>query len=256
VPGRRGWKEQFVAQKKKMIQRYGAHKVLAYFQSGTSTAGDPERLGNLYALAAKQEDVVGLIVSTRPDYVTPEIVRRIVRAAPRDDFDLWIEVGLQSAHDRSLRWLNRGHDASLYHRAIEIVGEEGRGRVKAAAHLIFGIPGETAADIQETVVFATRHPVVQGIKIHHLQVYRGTVLAEEYERVPFPLPDEDEYVALVGEVLPVVPERVAVMRFFSDAPTAYLIAPQWASSRQELLRKLADYCETHRIRQGSEARQA
>ncbi len=250
IPGRRGWKDQFVEQKKKMVQRYGAHKVLAYFQSGTATAGDPERLAKLYGLAAKQEGVVGLIVSTRPDYVDENIVRIVRAAAPREDFDVWIELGLQSAHEKSLRWLNRGHDASAYERAVETIAHAGGGKVKVATHLIFGIPGETPAMVKETIGLAVRHPIVQGIKIHHLQVYRGTPLAEEYAREPFPLPDEDEHLALVADVIRDLPLRVVVMRFFAEAPDAYLIAPKWVSGRQELLRKLEEYCETHRIRQG------
>ncbi len=256
VPGRRGWRNQFEIQKKKMVQRYGAHKVLAYFQSGTATAGDPERLGWQYGLAARQDEVVGLIVSTRPDYVTEEIVEIIRRAAPRDDFDVWIELGLQSAHESSLRWLNRGHDAAAYARAVETIGRVGEGRVKVAAHLIFGIPGESPEMVRESVAFAVRHPVVCGIKIHHLQVYRGTPLAEEYARAPFELPDEDAHIALVGSVIRALPPRVVVMRFFAEAPDAYLVAPQWISGRQELLQKLEAYCETHKIHQGGDQKQA
>ncbi len=253
VPGRRGWKECFVQQRKKMVQRYGAHRVLAYFQSGTSTAGDRERLAKIYRLAAKQEQVVGLIVSTRPDYVDEDIVGIVRAAAPRDDFDLWIELGLQSVHEQSLRWLNRGHDAAAYRRAVETVAKAGEGRVKVAAHLIFGIPGETPAMVKETVAFAVAHPVVQGIKIHHLQVYHGTPLAEEYAREPFPLPREEEHLALVAAVIRDLPPRVVVMRFFAEAPDAYLVAPKWISERQELFRILEEYCETHKIRQGDTA---
>jgi len=250
VPGRRGWRDRLVFQKKRMVGRYGAHKYLAYFQSGTSTSGDPRKLGRMYGAAARTEDTVGLIVSTRPDYVTEEIVRQVVQSAPSNDFDLWIEIGLQSAHERSLAFLERGHDVASYDTAIDMIHRVGEGRVKVAVHLIAGIPGETSADVLETVRFATRHPVVQGVKIHHLQVYRGTRLADRFESAPFALPEEDEHIVLLGEVIKELPPQVVVMRFFTEAPSARLIAPRWDSNTQELLKKLEEYCKNNTITQG------
>lgn len=250
VPGRRGWESRLIDQKKRMVSRYGAHKYLAYFQSGTSTSGDPRKLGRMYELAAKQEDVVGLIVSTRPDYVTEDIVRRIAQSAPSEDFDLWMEIGLQSAHERSLEFLGRGHDAGAYESAVEMIHRAGEGRIKVTAHTIAGIPGETTADAVETVQYATRHPAVHGIKIHHLQVYHGTRLADRFEAEPFVLPEEEEYIVLLGEMLKILPPHIVVMRFFTEGPRGRIIAPQWYSNTQELLKKLEEHCKINTITQG------
>jgi len=250
VPGRRGWQQRLNDQKKRMIGRYGAHKYLAYFQSGTSTSGDPHKLSRMYQLASRQEDVVGLIVSTRPDYLTEDIVQRIVAVAPTPEFDLWIEIGLQSAHERSLEFLRRGHDVAAYDAAVEMIHRVGAGRVKVAAHLIAGIPGETTADAIETVRHATRHPVVRGVKIHHLQVYRRTPLGDRYETEPFALPEEDEYIVLLGELIKVLPAEVVAMRFFTEGPSSRILAPQWYSSTQELLKKLEEHCKNNTITQG------
>jgi radical SAM protein (TIGR01212 family) len=250
VPGRRGWQQRLIDQKKRMVGRYGAHKYLAYFQSGTSTSGNPDKLSRMYRSAARQEDVVGLIVSTRPDYVTEDIVRRIVDAAPTPEFDLWIEIGLQSAHERSLELLQRGHDVAAYDMAVEMIQRVGAGRIKVAVHLIAGIPGETTADVVETIRHATRNPVVRGVKIHHLQVYRRTPLADQYEVAPFELPDEDSYIVLLGEVVKVLPPHIVVMRFFTEGPASRIIAPQWYSNPQELLKKLEEHCKNNTITQG------
>lgn len=251
IPEGAGWESRFTAQKERAAARYGARKFIAYFQSGTSTAGDPERLGAMYRRAAHLDGVVGLSLSTRPDQVTDDIVRRILDAVPSPDTDIWMEIGLQSIHPRSLSFLNRGHDAAAYDRAVETIHRAGGGRIKVSAHLIAAIPGETREDMIATIRRATAHPAVQGVKIHHLQVYRDTPLAALFEREPFPLPGEEEYIALTGELLRALPPRIVVMRLFTDAPADRLLAPRWRSGTQELLRKLEEHCEKHTIRQGN-----
>jgi hypothetical protein len=250
IPGRRGWEQRLNDQKKRMVSRYGAHRFLVYFQSGTSTYGDGESLSRVYSLAARQERAAGMIISTRPDYVSDEIVTRILEAVPASMDEIWIELGLQSAHERSLEFLGRGHDVAAYDTAVETIHRVGAGRIKVAAHLIVGIPGETAADAAETARYATRHPAVQGIKIHHLQVHRGTPLAERYRLEPFALPDEDAYIVILGGMIRILPPRIVVMRFFTTTQSDRLIAPQWESSTAELLKKLEEYCEKNTITQG------
>jgi len=255
VPEGDGWEARFAAQKERAAARYGARKFIAYFQSGTSTAGDPERLGAMYRRAARLDGVAGLSISTRPDHVSEDIVRRIVEAVPSPDTDIWMEIGLQSIHPRSLAFLNRGHDAAGYDRAVETIHRAG-GRIKVSAHLIAAIPGETTDDLRETIRRATDHPAVRGVKIHHLQVYRETPLAALFEREPFALPGEEEYIALLGDIIRVLPPRIVVMRLFTDAPDDRLLAPRWRSGTQELLRKLEEHCEKHTIFQGNDGAMA
>ncbi|HSA33845.1 MAG TPA: hypothetical protein P5077_08975, partial [bacterium] len=110
--------------------------------------------------------------------------------------------------------------------------------------------------LRETIRRATDHPAVRGVKIHHLQVYRETPLAALFEREPFALPGEEEYIALLGDIIRVLPPRIVVMRLFTDAPDDRLLAPRWRSGTQELLRKLEEHCEKHTIFQGNDGAMA
>jgi len=251
VIGRDGWHEQFLKVKKYMAGRYKTDKFFAYFQNNTSTFGPEDFLFDQYQKASHLEDVVGLVVSTRPDYIDEKVVKLILSAVPENMDEIWIELGLQSVHEKSIGWLKRGHTAEQYFKAIEIIEKYGENRIKVAPHLIFGIPGESFDDYLHTIEESTKSPVVQGVKFHHLQVHKNTELEELYQREPFEFFSRDEYIRIIGDIISRQPEDLVFIRLFTTSPGDYLVAPKWNSTTQEMLQLLEKYLKENNIKQGS-----
>ncbi len=132
--------------------RYNNKFFAAYFQSGTSTSGPVEKLREFYRSAASVEGVVAFIVSTRPDYIDEEKIKMILESVPAHIDEIWIELGLQSVKEESLKWIDRGHSPDDYFQAVELIEKYGQGRIKVAPHIILGIPGETIEDMINTVL--------------------------------------------------------------------------------------------------------
>ncbi len=248
VPLTEGWKTQFERSTAFLKKRYKTDAFIAYFQSGTSTAGTPESLSALYRAACSLPGVVGLILSTRPDYISKEIIEAILRSTP-NHFDIWIELGLQSTNDGTLLQIQRGHTVQKYFEAIEIIEKNGQKRISVLPHLILGLPGETPETMKKSVKESTAPAVVEGVKLHHLQIYRNTELYHTYQNKPFPLFEEDEYITLLSEIIKETDDKITFMRLFSTAKSDVLIAPRWPSEKQQLLRKLEIYLSEHNIRQ-------
>lgn len=230
--------------------RYKNKFFAAYFQSGTATFGPVEKLKYFYRAAASIEGVAALIISTRPDYIDEEKISMILDTVPTHIDEIWIELGLQSVKESSLKWLDRGHSSDEYFKAVELIEKTGQGRIKVAPHIILGIPGESVDDMVNTVLKSVESGIVKGIKLHHLQIHRGTVLEKMYESEPFPLLSIEEYIKITGEIISVIPEDKVFFRLFTTTPEEYLIAPVWNLRTQEALQKLEKYLIINRIHQG------
>jgi len=232
-------------------KRYKASLFAVYFQSGTSTFGPPEMLQELYKKAVVDENIVAFILSTRPDHIDEKKIELILRSVPERIDEIWIELGLQSVKNSSLKWLNRGHDAESYFKAIKTIEQFAGDRIKVAPHIILGIPGETDEDMKETVLKSIESPVVCGLKLHHLQVHRGTELEKMYNEEKFKLFNIDEYIRIVGEIISEIPEDKVMFRLFTTSPATYLIAPKWKLTTQQALQKLEEHLIVNKITQGS-----
>ena len=230
--------------------RYGNKFFAAYFQSGTSTFGDREILAKMYREAASIEGVVAMIFSTRPDYLGKDEIGLILDSVPENIDEIWIELGLQSTNDNSLKWINRGHDAACYFKAIENVEKFGQGKIKVAPHIILGLPGETEEDMLATVLQSTQSPVVKGLKLHHLQIHNCTPLEKIYSENPFPLLSVEKYIEITASIIAKLPKDLVLFRLFTTAPAEYLIAPKWNLGTQEALRKFEEYLDANHITQG------
>jgi radical SAM protein (TIGR01212 family) len=209
--------------------RYGADRFIAYFQAATNTYADPEKLRRLYDEALDHPQVVGLAIGTRPDCV-PDPVLDLVERYARDRY-VCLELGLQTIHDRSLDWMNRGHHFDAFVDAVRRC--QGRG-LDLCAHVILGLPGESHTDMLATAETLAALPV-QGVKIHNLHVVRDTPLERMYRdgRVrPF---ERGEYVAVVCDFLERLRPDMVVHRLSGDAPPDYLVAPLWCLDKQGLL---------------------
>lgn len=224
---------QIEGEKARLRRRGDAPKFLVYFQPYTNTYASLPVLRRLYEEALSVPEVVGLCVGTRPDCV-PDPVLDLLEAYARAGYHVWLEYGLQSAHQATLARINRGHDFACFADAVRRA--QGRG-IYLGVHLILGLPGETPKMMRETA-----HKVatlgLDGVKLHHLYLVEGTRLAEEWQKEPFPLPDPEQYVQWACDVLELFPPRCAVHRVCGEVLGEGLIAPRWGVNKPQILARI------------------
>jgi hypothetical protein len=229
IDWRLGVAEQLEAGKEVMTRKYRAGKFLAYFQPFSNTFAPPDQLRALYDEALAVADVVGLAVGTRPDCLDTAVLDLLADYHRRTYF--WLELGLQSAHDRTLAFLNRGHDYACFLRAYEAAKTRG---LQVCVHLIIGLPGESRDDLLATVAELARLRV-DGVKLHLLHVLDGTPLGELYRRGEIEVLAQADYVGLVVDVLERLPATTLIHRLTGDGPRATLLAPLWSLNKWEVL---------------------
>lgn len=210
-------------------KKYGARKFIAYFQSFSNTYAPLGTLKTLYDQASMHPGVVGLAVGTRPDCVTPEILDLLGSYGNR--LLVWLELGLQSAHDATLLQINRGHDAACFDRCA--VMAEARG-LNVCAHVILGLPGETGAMMLETARHLAFLPV-KGLKIHALYIVKGAPIAAMYEKGLYRCLAREEYVEVVVDFLEWIPPRVVIQRLTGDPLQSELHSPEWVKDKGIIL---------------------
>jgi len=226
-------------------RRYGARKVIAYFQAYTNTYASLSVLKETYDQALEFPEVVGLDIGTRADCVDKPILDLIegyVRSLP----ELWIEYGLQSSHDRTLERINRCDTFANFRKAVDLTRKSD---VKICVHVILGLPGETRADMMATAESLADLPI-HGIKIHLLHLLRGTPLVDAYERGEFSLLERDEYVRLVCDFLEILPDGILVHRLTGEAPPETLVAPEWCKDKGGVLQDIQREFTRRDTRQG------
>lgn len=214
--------------------KYPEMLYLAYFQAYTNTYAPLENLKLLYEEALRHPKVRGLVVATRPDCVNEEILDYLSFLAGQTY--VMVEYGVESHLDRTLELINRGHTFGESVRAIE---ETARRNIRTCAHLILGLPGETRADFMDQARMISQLPV-ENLKLHQLQIHRGTAMAVQYSREPgaFHLFSPDEYIDLVVDYLENLNPAIVVERFVSQAPADLLIAPRWGLKNFEFVAKV------------------
>jgi len=210
-------------------KRYAAEQFLAYFQAATNTYAPVEKLKRLYDEALDHPQIVGLAIGTRPDCVPDEVLDLIQHYA--GDRYVCLELGLQTVHDRSLDWMNRGHHLDAFVDAVRRC--QGRG-FELCAHIILGLPGESAEDMMATADLLAALPI-QSVKIHNLHVVHDTPLEEMYRAGEVRVLELAEYTHIVCDFLERLPPHTVIHRLSGDAPPDYLVAPQWCLDKQTLL---------------------
>jgi uncharacterized protein len=227
-----------------LTQRYRADHFLCYFQAATNTYAPLDKLRRLYDEALQHPQLVGLIIGTRPDCVGDEVLDLIESYGRRMYVSL--ELGLQTIHDRSLDWMNRGHHADAFFDAVRRC--QGRG-FEVCAHVILGLPGESRDDMLATARALASLPI-HAVKIHNLHVVKDTPLEEMHRRGAARMMEFEEYVSVVGDFLELLPPDMVVQRLNGDAPPDYLVAPAWCLDKQRILRALDEELRRRQSWQG------
>ena len=226
--------EQISEGKAFFARKYTGMKYLAYFQAYSNTYASVETLKRRYEEALSQEDVVGIIIGTRPDCAGSEVMDYLEQLN-RQTFMI-VEYGIESVSDKTLLRVNRGHDFECSRHVL--VETHNRG-ILTCGHIILGLPGESAEEnIRQSEVVSNLK--LDILKLHQLQIIKGTQLAEEYCREPFKLYSADEYIDLCIRYLERLRNDIIVERFVSQSPADMLIAPKWGLKNYEFTNRLVN----------------
>ena len=236
--------EQIAEGRAFFARKYPEMKYLAYFQAYSNTYADVDTLKSRYEEALACDGVVGLIVGTRPDCISEPVLDYLAELN-RQTF-LTVEYGIESANDVTLRRINRGHTFECSATAIRQTKERG---ILTGGHVIVGLPGEDSAEIVRQATLISSTPL-DLLKIHQLQILRGTRLGEEFLREPFHVFSVDEYIATIGGYLQHLQPDIVVERFVSQSPKDMLIAPDWGLKNYEFTNRLNNYLQKNDIHQG------
>lgn len=229
----------------RLARRYGAAKFIAYFQSFSNTYASIETLRELYDAALAFPQVVGLSIGTRPDCLPDEVLDLLAGYA-RDRL-VWLELGLQSAHDATLQRLNRGHDVACFTAAATRAAARG---LEVVAHVILGLPGEGSQEMAATAEYLARLPL-HGVKIHLLYVVKESGLARLYQAGEYACLTEDQYVNLVVDFIERLPDHLVIHRLTGDPHPEELVAPAWCLDKPRVLQRLKEEFTRRCTRQGS-----
>ena len=228
-------------------KKYPTMKYLAYFQAYTNTYSSLESLRRMYEEALSVEDVVGIVIGTRPDCM-PEVLLDYLEELNRQTF-LLVEYGIETTNDRTLLRINRGHDFACSRSTVERTHARG---ILTSAHIILGLPGEDREESLQQAPVISSLPI-DVLKIHQMQIIRGTRLAEEYTEHPFRLYTPQEYIELITGYIQLLRKDLVLDRFVSQAPSDLLVAPKWGLKNHEFTNLLIQHLRHTKTFQGQYA---
>lgn len=221
--------EQIESGKKKVERKIKSGKYIAYFQAFTNTYAPVEILRQKYEEAINHPDIVALSIATRPDCLGDDVLRLL------DEMNkikpVFVELGLQTIHQKSAKYIRRGYDLSVYDKAVRDLTKIG---VNVVVHVILGLPNESENDMLETVKYVCESGA-NGIKLQLLHVIDGTDLAKDYEKGLFKTLEFDEYVNLIVKCVKIIPKDIVIHRLTGDGAKKDLIAPLWSADKKRVL---------------------
>lgn len=241
-------REQVAHGARRAREKYRATKFVVYFQPNTNTYApvDVLRAKIDEALSACPEDVVGLAVGTRPDCLDAEKIALLESYAARVAVE--VELGMESMHDVTLRNIRRGCTHADFVAAMALLKDT---RLEVCAHTVFGLPGETRGMMLESAGEISRFPHIRAVKLHQLLVVKGSILAAQYRKEPFPLFTLEGYAEFLAEFLPRLRADIVVQRLFALADAELLIAPDWRLRKAEIQARIESELRRRGVRQGS-----
>jgi hypothetical protein len=231
-----------------VLKEKGVEKFIAYFQNATNTNAEPGKLKTAYDIIKEYPEIVALCISTRPDCVDDEKLDLI--ASYTGSYEVWMEYGLQTIHDRTLKAVNRGH---TFEQSVIAIEKTARRSIKTGVHIILGLPGESDEDMIATAKKISTMPV-SGVKLHVLHVLRDTELERMYRENKIKLLERDEYVGIACSFLENLKPDCVILRMVSDARKEYLIAPWWINDKLSVIDQIDREFEIRGTRQGSKVR--
>lgn len=229
-----------------MKRKYKAKRFLAYFQAFTNTYGPVEELKRLYLKAMSDDEIVGLIIGTRPDCISKEILEVLADIAKEKYVQ--IEFGLQSTHDRTLKFLNRHHTFADFKNAVQMTRKYPE--IKIGAHVILGITGESEQDMIKTAKTLS-DMAIDIVKIHQLHVIKGTKLEELYLKGEYTPMTAEQYITLLVTFLEHLSSDITVDRLIGDRSHDVLVAPRWSIKKRVILSMIEDEFKKRDTRQGA-----
>lgn len=224
--------DQIALQKEALRQKRPVSQFIAYFQAYTNTYGPVDYLEKIFTEAIRDPEVAALSIATRPDCLGEEVLRlleRLNRIKP-----VWVELGLQTIHPDTARFIRRGYDLDCFETAVSRLRALG---IEVIVHVILGLPGETPEQMMETCTYLNTRDI-QGIKLQLLHVLRNTDLADYYESPGFPVFTQEEYVALIIDCIERLSPEIVIHRITGDGPGSLLIAPLWSARKRTVLNQI------------------
>ena len=229
---------------KTLSARFKAQKFMSYFQAYSNTYKPVDELKNIYDASLCHPDIVGISIGTRPDCVDETKLDLI--ASYTNNYETWVEYGLQSMHDKTLRFINRGHDFETFVKAYNLTKQRG---INVGVHVILGLPGETKEDMLTTIKTLASLGV-DGIKFHCLCIFPNTKLYDMNEAGQVKLLEEDEYVDIACDCLELLPSDTTIHRLGGNGLQAIKVAPKWLNKKFEILNKIDFELEKRNSYQG------
>lgn len=236
--------DQIELEERLLLEKRPVQKYIAYFQAYTNTYGEVSYLRRIFTEAISRPEVVVLSIATRPDCLSEEILdllEELNRKKP-----VWVELGLQTIHEETARFIRRGYPLSCFEEAVRNLHLRG---IEVIVHTILGLPGEMNRDVLATISYLNQQPI-QGIKLQLLHILRQTDLADYYLHHPFHVPEMEEYVSLTVDCLEILSPDVTVHRLTGDGPRDLLIAPLWSTRKRSVLNAIHQELKRRQTWQG------
>lgn len=238
--------DQLSEGKRQLLMKRPVHSYIAYFQAFTNTYAPTDYLARIFQEAIQDPEVRVLSIATRPDCLDEkviELLEHLNRIKP-----VWVELGLQTIHPDSARFIRRGYELDVFEQAVLRLRKAG---ISVIVHVILFLPGEDEKKMIDTIDYLNSQDI-QGIKLQLLHILKGTALAHIYENVHFHTPDMDEYIELLGKCIARLRPDMVIHRLTGDGPKDLLIAPLWTGAKRTVLNRLHQYMKEHEIWQGKE----
>jgi len=240
-------KKQMISARNNFTRVNSNVKYISYFQSYTNTYAPTKYLEEVYETATEDDDIIGLMIGTRPDCISNKTFELIsTYNTKKKNFELWLEIGVQSIHEKSLKFLNRQH--SVKDCTNSIIKAE-KYSIKTCIHIILGIPGETWQDMMETATFISKLPI-SGVKIHHLHVIKNTPLEKLYNKKKVKTLTLDEYTSTVVDFIERLRPDILIHRLMGDRNDDLLLSPKWGHHKGTIINAIEDKFKKRSTYQG------
>lgn len=237
-------KVQVEEQIKLLSKKWKTDKYIIYFQNFTNTYASVDKLRSLYYEALSIEGVVGLAIATRPDCLGDEVLDLLSEI--NEKTYLWIELGLQTIHEETAKFIRRGYPLEVYNEAVKKLKER---NIKTVTHIILGLPYESKEEILETVRYVG-DTGTWGIKLHSLYIQKDTDLYRYYLKNPFPIMSKEEYVSLVVDCITILPPNMVIHRLTGDCKKELLYEPRWTLDKLGVIASIEKELKNRKTYQG------